>query len=187
MGTHATPPPGHSAPPPAAGLAAAAAGAADAAGAPKARSALLVTWELLEAPSAAGIAVLRRLQQGGVIIACVHDERELSAYGARHGLGLVALAGSAPLTPRLLLQALRTLQADGPASWLVTHLQRDIAPAGSAGLGGVVLVAMGDAHTADAAQEVANQEHGIYVRSARSLSDVPRVLSPRGGGCWHQP
>jgi hypothetical protein len=63
--------------------------------------------------------------------------------------------------------------ADG--GWLVCREVGAVAAAATAGLTGVVLI--GCAAPSD--------DWGIVVAEARDLADAPRVMIPRGGGCWH--
>jgi hypothetical protein len=78
-----------------------------------------------------------------------------------------------PWTPRALLAALRSVQAD--SGWLICREADAVAPAATAGLAGVVLI--GCPAPAD--------DHGIVAVTACDLADAPRVMVPRNGGCWH--
>ena len=78
-----------------------------------------------------------------------------------------------PFSAKVLLAALRTAGAD--SGWLVCGDASAVAAAATAGLAGVVLIGA----------RVPADDHGITVAEARDLADAPRVMVPRGGGCWH--
>jgi histidinol phosphatase-like enzyme len=61
-------------------------------------------------------------------------------------------------------------------SWLITANPALLPVAANAGLQGAVLVG-GAPLPAD--------DLGIVVAEARDLADAPRVMIPKGGGCWH--
>ncbi len=79
-----------------------------------------------------------------------------------------------PFTPKVLRLALRGADAD--SGWLVCSDPAAVPAAATAALAGVVLI--GCAPPAD--------DHGIVVAEAADLADAPRVMVPRGGGCWHE-
>jgi hypothetical protein len=69
----------------------------------------------------------------------------------------------------------KTLGLDLAGSWLVTGDAAGIAVAATAGLHGVVLIGI----------DPPVEDTGLVINRAEDLGDVPRVLIPRGGGCWH--
>ena len=79
--------------------------------------------------------------------------------------------------PGLLLAAARTHGIDLPSSWLIGVDADDARAAGQAGCAGAVLLGTGP---------LPSEDVGIVVAQARDLADAPRVMIPRGGGCWHQ-
>jgi hypothetical protein len=87
--------------------------------------------------------------------------------------GVVLVPVSPPFTARTLRVALNDAGADD--GWLVCREVGAVAAAATAGLTGVVLI--GCAAPSD--------DWGIVVAEARDLGDAPRVMIPRGGGCWH--
>jgi D-glycero-D-manno-heptose 1,7-bisphosphate phosphatase len=101
------------------------------------------------------------------------------AGGALAG-GYLRIPGSPPSwrkpRPGLLLAAAKDLALDLPSSWLVGARADDAVAAAQAGCAGAVLV--GGAQPPD-------DDLGIVVATARDLADAPRVMIPRGGGCWH--
>ncbi len=147
------------------------------------RSGLLVDAQLLTPlPDAAAIAFLLRMNAASVAViaigAAAGSESALRATWADRGIDIAA---SAPLTAtglraKTLLGILRDAGTDVLSSWLVSPDPSVIAPAAQAGLAGVILVGV-DAPPGD---------HGLVVNRADNLADVPRVLVPRDGGCWHQ-
>ncbi len=142
-------------------------------------------------------AALSRLQQRGVPVIAVSDAFHLNptsaATFALQLRDLVATAGAtlsevllttteSPKSwtkprPGLLLSAARAHGADLPSSWFVGVDGDDARAAGQAGCAGAVL--LGD-------NPLPSEELGLVVAQARDLADAPRVMIPRGGGCWHQ-
>lgn len=133
-------------------------------------------------------AALARLRQRGVLIVAATDRIALDeVLSARlHELtggvlaGIYSAAGKPAAwtkpRPGMLLTAARETGADLSASWVVGTDARDAVAAGQAGCAGVVLVGGAVLPTDDL---------GITVASAADLADAPRVMIPRGGGCWH--
>lgn len=78
--------------------------------------------------------------------------------------------------PGLILAAARAHGLDLATSWLVGTAADDARAAAQAGCAGAVLV--GGVVGPD-------EDLGIVVAIARDLADAPRVMIPRGGGCWH--
>lgn len=141
-------------------------------------AAILVEVELLHAANAA--SAMDRLQARGVPVLAV----ALSESGPTAPPPHPAIVGTwAPNAPRdmpprpgLILRAAREAEVDLARSWLVGTTADAARAAGQAGLAGCVLI--GDA--------IAPAEDlGIVVARARDLADAPRVMIPRGGGCWH--
>jgi histidinol phosphatase-like enzyme len=76
----------------------------------------------------------------------------------------------------MILWAAKQHLVDLFQSWLVTANPALLPVAANAGLQGVVLVGGAPLPTDDL---------GIVVAEARDLADAPRVMIPKGGGCWH--
>ena len=87
--------------------------------------------------------------------------------------GVVVVPLDPPFSLRALRVALNGVGASG--GWLVCRDANAVSASATAGLSGVVLI--GCAVPAD--------DCGIVVAEARDLADAPRVMEPRGGGCWH--
>ena len=104
-------------------------------------------------------------------------ERSLLDEGAAALLARMQLAGvpviavDPPFTPKALRLALG--QAD--AGWLVCRDAAAVGTAATAALTGVVLIGV----------DPPADDHGLVVARALDLTDAPRVMVPRGGGCWH--
>lgn len=77
--------------------------------------------------------------------------------------------------PGMLLAAARDLGLDLFASWLVGVRADDLRAAAQAGCHGAVLIGA----------DPPDEEFGLIVAQADDLADAPRVMIPRGGGCWH--
>jgi len=139
------------------------------------RAALFIAPQLLQAPDAAGLAFLRRMDRAAVVL-LTWSQTAVEALAA-HGVTLRLLGVTTPApTPKAYLGALRQDRLDARQSWLVTDRAAQLDAAATAGLGGAVLVAA----------PAPSGEQGIHLVQALSLADVPRVLIPRDGGCWHQ-
>ena len=146
-------------------------------------------------------AALRRLALRGVPLVVVTDQPAIGrgevsaeAYAAAdlrlHALVAEAGAGLAGIhvcpaagpdakrkpRPGLILAAARAHGLDLAASWLVGTGADDARAAAQAGCAGAVLVGGAALPTEDL---------GIPVAAASDLADAPRVMIPRGGGCWH--
>lgn len=78
--------------------------------------------------------------------------------------------------PGLILAAARAHGLDLATSWLVGSTADDARAAAQAGCAGAVLIGGALAPVEDL---------GIPVAIASDLADAPRVMIPRGGGCWH--
>jgi len=139
------------------------------------RAALFIAPALLLAPDAPGVAFLLRMNRAAVVLLSWSQDA-VDALAAR-GVAARLLSVTTPApSPKAFLGALRQETLDAQQSWLVTDRPEPIAAAATAGLGGVVLVGAPGP----------DGEHGIHLVRALSLADVPRVLIPRAGGCWHQ-
>ena len=95
------------------------------------------------------------------------------------------------LTARLALAGVQVVPVDLPATakalrlaltaagategWLLARDPEMVSVAATAALIGVVLIGV----------PAPIDDDGIVVGSARDLADAPRVMVPRGGGCWH--
>jgi len=142
-------------------------------------------------------AAIMRLQQRGVPVIALSDEFELSPtaaadYAERLRAMVIAAGGKlidvliataeSPKSwtkprPGLLLAAARTHSIDLPSSWLIGVDADDARAAGQAGCAGAVLLGT---------DPLPSDDLGLVVAQARDLADAPRVMIPRGGGCWHQ-
>lgn len=111
-------------------------------------------------------ALLRRLELAGVAVVALGCENAPDCRAA------VARSG---WSHRQLLAAVRMVAAEAGVSWLVCSDAAAIPAAATAGLAGVVLVGC----------DPPPGEHALVVARAESLADAPRVMVPRGGGCWH--
>jgi hypothetical protein len=89
--------------------------------------------------------------------------------------GCTATIPAAGLTARSVLLALRAVGADPARSWLAAADPALLGVAATAGLAGLVLIGV----------EPPVGDHPLVVARADNLADVPRVMVPRGGGCWH--
>lgn len=78
-----------------------------------------------------------------------------------------------PFTPKSLRLALHG--AGAASGWLVCRDPSAVAAAATAALAGIVLIGC----------QAPVDDHGIVVAEAADLADAPRVMVPRGGGCWH--
>ncbi len=122
------------------------------------------------------LALVRRMHLAGVpvvVLTLVDQVPPLVQAAQAAELPVMVDAGVAVTAKRLLL-ALRAAGAEGATSWLIAGDPAVIAPAAQAGLAGVVLLNV-DAPADDR----------LVVARADSLADAPRVMLPRGGGCWH--
>ena len=122
-----------------------------------------------------------RLREVGVAVLAGDAAEATAAETAlgdlpRLGIWVPADAKEALPRPRLLLRCLRETGAEGPRSWLIAAEPSLAATAGQAGLAGCVLV-HGAVPPAD--------DHGLVMATAADLADAPRVMIPKGGGCWH--
>lgn len=139
---------------------------------------ILVQVGLLHAPSAP--RALDRLQARKVPVLALAPLETGEAATTTHPaiVGTWSPTGPRDLAPRpgLILRAAREAQVDLARSWLVGTTADDARAAGQAGLAGCVLI--GDAPGPE-------EDLGIVVARARDLADAPRVMIPRGGGCWH--
>ncbi len=77
--------------------------------------------------------------------------------------------------PTAVLRLARAAGLDLATSWLIAPDRAAIDLATTAGLLGVVILD-GDQPTED---------QGLLIAHARDAADAPRVMQPRGGGCWH--
>lgn len=78
--------------------------------------------------------------------------------------------------PGLILAAARAHDLHLAGSWFVGAAADDARAAAQAGCAGAVVVGGAAAPAEDL---------GIPVAIASDLADAPRVMVPRGGGCWH--
>jgi histidinol phosphatase-like enzyme len=142
-------------------------------------------------------AALVRLQQRHVPVIAVSDGFALSPTAAAdyaerlHALvveaggkleNVIIATSESPKSwtkprPGLLLAAARNHGIDLPSSWVIGVDADDALAAGQAGCAGAVLLGAGP---------LPSEDLGIVVAQARDLADAPRVMIPRGGGCWHQ-
>jgi hypothetical protein len=139
-----------------------------------ARSALLIDAPLLADRPPAAVAFLQRMGGTNVGLVALGPIEAPAWVGV--GVHFDYLTQRDGWRPKELLAALRAVDADPLKSWLVCADAASISAAATAGLAGVVLVGV----------EPPPGDHGLAVNAARELADVPRVLIPRGGGCWHE-
>lgn len=117
-----------------------------------------------------------RLRDVPVAALALSAATTVSAHPALSGTWRPTTDKELPPRPHVLFRVLREAQLHGPKSWLIgTHPDHAIA-AGQAGLMGCVLI--GDA-------ALPTDDLGIICAKADNLADAPRVMIPRGGGCWH--
>lgn len=102
------------------------------------------------------------------------DETALATKMKPRG-GVLARLADGPPAFRTILRQLAASGGTPQDSWLTTPNPAWIPAAATAGLAGVALLG----------QEPPPGEHGLTVNRADDLLDVPRVLVPRDGGCWH--
>lgn len=133
-------------------------------------------------------AALARLRQRGVLIVAATDRLALDDAQVRRlreltgdALAGVYVAAGKPASwtkprPAMLLTAARELGADLSKSWLIGTAARDAEAAGQAGCAGAVLIG---------GAQLPADDIGIAVAAAADFADAPRVMIPRGGGCWH--
>jgi D-glycero-D-manno-heptose 1,7-bisphosphate phosphatase len=146
-------------------------------------------------------AVVKRMNQAGVAVVVITDQPAIgrgesseTAFAARMTQVRQALGASGanldgcyhcsaaadhPMRkprPGMLLMAARDLGLDLFKSWMVGTSVNDLQAAAQAGCHGAVLVSDGELPLIDL---------GIVINKARNLADAPRVLIPKGGGCWH--
>lgn len=120
---------------------------------------------------------LERLHQRGVpVLALAFTDDAPFTHAAIAGHWTTAGAREVPPRPGLILRAARDVGIDLVRSWLVGTTADEARAAGQAGLAGCVLI--GEAPGPE-------EDLGIVVARARDLADAPRVMIPRGGGCWH--
>ncbi len=106
------------------------------------------------------------------------DAQVATAFVARMALADVPVVEvELPLTAKVMLAAVRGAGAD--SGWLICGDATVIGAAATAGLAGVVLIGA-------AVPGALGEDHGLVVAEARDLSDAPRVMIPRDGGCWHE-
>jgi hypothetical protein len=91
--------------------------------------------------------------------------------------GALVVVLTEAVRPRVVLAACRGQGAAPDRSWLATPDPGALAAAATAGLAGVVLIGA----------DPPAGEHALVVARAEDLADAPRVMVPRGGGCWHDP
>jgi hypothetical protein len=118
-----------------------------------------------------------RMQTAGVaVVAVVADPGAAAeALAALQEHGAVTGVAMPAWNPLGLLRAGKALGLDLSGSWLVSGDAGGIGAAATAGLHGVILIG----------QDPPAEDGGLVINRAEDLGDVPRVLIPRGGGCWH--
>lgn len=122
-------------------------------------------------------AALERLQHRDVpVLALAFAEETPFFHAALIGQWAPISDRERPPRPGLILRAAREADIDLVRSWLVGTTADEARAAGQAGLAGCVLI--GDAPGPE-------EDLGIVVARAQDLADAPRVMIPRGGGCWH--
>jgi len=104
------------------------------------------------------------------------DPCPVIVHAAIIGMWLAAGPRELPPRPGLILRAAREAGVDLARSWLIGVTADEARAAGQAGLAGCVLIGDAPGPTVDV---------GLVVARARDFADAPRVMIPRGGGCWH--
>lgn len=113
-------------------------------------------------------------------MSCLFIERRFlddkaASFLARMELAAVpVIAVDLPVTAKGLLTGMRSVGAT--TAWIICGDATVISMAATAGLAGVVLIGV----------PAPSGDHEVVVAEAHSLSDAPRVMIPRGGGCWHE-
>jgi len=121
-------------------------------------------------------AVQRLNARGVIIVAIAHD----GFTGSLPGMpGPLIPPDATPRyrlpRPGLLLAAAQAQQLDLPTSWVIGTHHHHAHAAAQAGCAGCVLIGIA----------APTEDLGLVVVEARDLADAPRVMIPRGGGCWH--
>jgi len=147
-----------------------------------ARTGIIVEWTGVVADTSGLIfadvsaAVQRLLARDVIIVAIAHDGLSGSFPGV---FGPVTAPDATPRyqlpRPGLILAAAQSHQLDLPTSWVIGTSVDHAHAAAQAGCAGCVL--LGVAAPTD--------DLGLVIAEARNLADAPRVMIPRGGGCWH--
>jgi hypothetical protein len=99
------------------------------------------------------------------------DEGAAALQARMRLAGVPVIAVDPPFTPK----ALRLALGGADAGWLICRDATAVGPAATAALTGVVLVGM----------DPPADDQGLVVARAENIADAPRVMVPRGGGCWH--
>jgi hypothetical protein len=121
-------------------------------------------------------AALERLHLRGVPVAVLGGQQAPPAHAAIVGRWLSEGPRDEFPKPGLILRAGREAKFDLPQSWIVARSALTAKAATQAGLAGCVIVG---------GEPLPEGDLGIVVAAAADLADAPRVMIPRGGGCWH--
>ncbi len=111
-----------------------------------------------------------------VLILCLGETVTPREHPGIIGTWTAAGPREVPPRPGLILRAAREAGVDLARSWLIGVTADEARAAGQAGLAGCVLIGDAPAPTEDL---------GLVVARARDFADAPRVMIPKGGGCWH--
>jgi phosphoglycolate phosphatase-like HAD superfamily hydrolase len=129
-------------------------------------------------PLPGAVAAVARLAARGVpVVAVAHHGGDGALAGVEGPLHPPVERRERFLPPRpgLILEAARRHDLHLPDCWVVGTSAAHALAAAQAGCAGCVLI--GADPPAD--------DPGIVVARASDLADAPRVMIPRGGGCWH--
>lgn len=125
------------------------------------------------------LAAVERLGKRNVVVVSIvhHGNSSGTLPGIRGPVTLPTEQRERFMLPRpgLVLQAARRYSLDLPKSWVIGTTTAHALAAAQAGCAGCVLI--GAPPPAD--------DVGIIVATARDFADCPRVMIPKGGGCWH--
>jgi phosphoglycolate phosphatase-like HAD superfamily hydrolase len=122
-------------------------------------------------------AVARLARRGVPVVAVAHDDGHGDLAGVAGPLRPPVDRRERFLPPRpgLVLEAARRHDLRLPDCWLVGTSADHARAAAQAGCAGCVLIGV----------DPPTEDLGIVVARAGDLADAPRVMIPRGGGCWH--
>ena len=147
-----------------------------------ARTGIIVEWTGVMVDDAGlalpGVAAaVQRLNVRGVIIVAIAHNGTIGSLPGVHGPLVSPDVNPRYCLPRpgLLLAAAQAHQLDLPTSWVIGTTLLHAHAAAQAGCAGCVLIGI----------PAPTEDVGLVVAEARDLADAPRVMIPRGGGCWH--
>lgn len=125
------------------------------------------------------LAAVERLTRRGVaVVAIAHHDAVTGSLPGIHGPLSPAPEQRERLAlprPGLVLLAARQFGLDLPSTWLIGTSTAHAHAAAQAGCAGCVLIGA----------TPPDEDLGIVIAQAVDFADCPRVMIPRGGGCWH--